>query len=98
MGVLEIHTWGSRKDRLERPDRLIVDLDPVPSLPWRRLTDAGEPLRSLLSDLGLRACVKATGGKGLHFVVPIAHKRDWEFAKDFFNSVAERMVKISPDQ
>jgi len=98
MGVLEIHTWGSRKDRLERPDRLIFDLDPDPSLPWRRLKEAAETLRSLLSDLGLTAFVKTTGGKGLHIVVPIAPKQDWEFAKDFSKSVAERMVKIAPDQ
>ena len=98
MGVLEIHTWGSRKDRLERPDRLIFDLDPDPSLPWRRLKEAGETLRSLLSGLGLTAFVKTTGGKGLHIVVPIAPKQDWEFAKDFSKSVAERMVQIAPDQ
>jgi bifunctional non-homologous end joining protein LigD len=98
MGVLEIHTWGSRKNRLERPDRLIFDLDPDPSLPWRRLKEAGETLRSLLSDLGLAAFVKTTGGKGLHIVVPIVPKQDWEFAKDFSKSVAERMVQIAPDQ
>src|SRR4029078_2848102 len=98
MGVLEIHTWGSRKDRLERPDRLIFDLDPDPSLPWRRLKEAAETLRSLLSDVGLTAFVKTTGGKGLHIVVPIAPKQDWEFAKDFSKSVAERMAKIAPDQ
>jgi bifunctional non-homologous end joining protein LigD len=98
MGVLEIHTWGSRKDRPERPDRLIFDLDPDPSLPWRRLKEAGETLRSLLSDVGLTAFVKTTGGKGLHIVVPIAPKQDWEFAKDFSKSVAERMVQIAPDR
>lgn len=98
MGVLEIHTWGSRKNRVERPDRLIFDLDPDPSLPWRRLKEAGETLRSLLSDLGLTAFVKTTGGKGLHIVVPIAPKQDWEFAKDFSKAVAERLVQIAPDQ
>ena len=98
MGVLEIHTWGSRKDRLERPDRLIFDLDPDPSLPWRRLKEAGETLRALLSDLGLKAFVKTTGGKGLHIVVPIAPKQDWEFAKDFSKSIAERMVQMMPDR
>ena len=98
MGVLEIHTWGSRKDRPERPDRLIFDLDPDSSLPWTRLKEAGETLKSLLSDLGLTAFVKTTGGKGLHIVVPIAPKQDWEFAKDFSKSVAERMVQIAPDR
>jgi bifunctional non-homologous end joining protein LigD len=98
MGVLEIHTWGSRKDRLERPDRLIFDLDPDPSLAWRRVKEAAETLKSLLSDLGLTAFVKTTGGKGLHIVVPIAPKQVWEFAKDFSKTVAEHMVQTAPDQ
>jgi bifunctional non-homologous end joining protein LigD len=52
----------------------------------------------LLSDLGLKAFVKTTGGKGLHIVVPIAPKQDWEFAKDFSKSIAERMVQMMPDR
>ena len=98
IGVLEIHTWGSIKNRLERPDRLIFDLDPDPSLPWKGLKEASETLKSLLSDLGLTAFVKTTGGKGLHIVVPIVPKQDWEFAKDFSKSVAEHIVQSAPDR
>jgi len=97
MGVLELHTWGSRKERLEQPDRLIFDLDPDPSVSWKKLQDAARSLRTRLSDLGLGAFVKTTGGKGLHVVVPIAPKQDWDFAKEFSKSVAHSMVRGAPD-
>ena len=42
MGVLEIHTWGSRQDHLEQPDRLIFDLDPDPALPWQQVKEAAK--------------------------------------------------------
>jgi len=98
IGVLELHTWGSRKERLEQPDRLIFDLDPDPSVSWKKLQDAAHSLRTLLSDLGLGAFVKTTGGKGLHVVVPIAPKQDWDFAKEFSKSVAHSMVRGAPDR
>jgi bifunctional non-homologous end joining protein LigD len=98
MGVLELHTWGSRKERIEQPDRLVFDLDPGASVSWKDLTDAARALRSRLADLELGAFVKTTGGKGLHVVVPITPKQDWNFAKQFCKAVAQWMVHSAPDQ
>jgi bifunctional non-homologous end joining protein LigD len=98
MGVLELHAWGSRKGRIEQPDRLVFDLDPDPSVSWEKLKEAAETLRSRLSDLNLGAFVKTTGGKGLHVVVPITPKRDWNFVKDFCKAFAEGVVRSAPDQ
>ena len=98
MGVLELHTWGSRKERIERPDRLIFDLDPDPSVSWLDLKDAAQTIKSGLSELGLTAFVKTTGGKGLHVVTPITPKQDWDFVKEFSKAVAQSLVKAAPDQ
>jgi bifunctional non-homologous end joining protein LigD len=97
MGVLEIHTWGSREGRIAQPDRMTFDLDPDPSLPWRTLRLAASELRARLGDLGLGAFVKTTGGKGLHFVVPITPKRGWDQIKAFSKAVAESMTRDAPD-
>ena len=98
MGVLELHTWGARQERIERPDRLIFDLDPDPAVSWQGLREAAQRLRSRLSDVGLGAFVKTTGGKGLHVVVPIAPKQSWDFAKEFSKAVAESTVREAPDR
>jgi bifunctional non-homologous end joining protein LigD len=98
MGVLELHTWGSTTDRIDRPDRLIFDLDPDPEISWEPLKQAAESLRAYLSDLGLSSFVKTTGGKGLHVVVPLVPKIDWDTAKEFSRQVAQQMVRRAPDR
>ena len=96
MGVLELHAWGSRKEKINRPDRLIFDLDPDPAVPWNRLRDAARRLHWRLADLGLNAFVKTTGGKGLHVVVPIQRRAGWDQVSGFARTLAYRMAEDSP--
>jgi bifunctional non-homologous end joining protein LigD len=98
MGVLEIHTWGARRDRLERPDRMIFDLDPDEGLPWERVLEAARELRDRLAELGLTSFVKTTGGKGLHVVVPLRRRHGWDEVKEFSAAVAEERVRRRPDR
>jgi bifunctional non-homologous end joining protein LigD len=98
MGVLELHTWGCTTDHLDRPDRLIFDLDPDPEISWEPLKEAAQSLRAYLAGLGLASFVKTTGGKGLHVVVPLVPKIDWDTAKEFSTRVAHRMVHQAPDR
>jgi bifunctional non-homologous end joining protein LigD len=99
MSVLEIHSWGSRSDRLEQPDRLIFDLDPDEGLPWKRVVAAALRVRDLLAAHGLTTFVKTTGGKGLHVVLPISPRRpDWEAAKSFTRGVADLLVADAPTE
>ncbi len=97
-GVIEMHPWGSRAPRLERPDRLIFDFDPDPELPFSELQTAVTLLRTLLDEMKLVGFLKTTGGKGLHVVLPIRATLDWDEAKDFTRSVAEFMVRTFPDR
>jgi bifunctional non-homologous end joining protein LigD len=93
IGALEIHVWGSRADNIERPDRLIFDLDPDPAVAWPRVVESARQIRDFLSELGLTSFVKTTGGKGLHLVVPIERRHDWDEAKEFCRRVAEVIVE-----
>ncbi|HWZ73018.1 MAG TPA: non-homologous end-joining DNA ligase [Casimicrobiaceae bacterium] len=97
-GVLELHPWGSRKPRLDRPDRLIFDFDPDDAVEWDELVAAVGVLRTLLGDLGLTGFLKTTGGKGLHVVVPIRAALDWEQAKGFTKAIADLMARTFPDR
>lgn len=98
MGVLEVHTWGSTKERLERPDRLTFDLDPDPSVPWRQVIEAAQLTKTLLGELGLVSFLKTTGGKGLHVVTPIQRTLDWDETKTFAKLVADHLVSTIPQR
>ncbi|MBI3461680.1 MAG: DNA ligase D [Planctomycetes bacterium] len=98
MGVLEIHPWGSRRDNVERPDRLIFDLDPDPSVAWPRVIEGAKHVRDTLADLGLTSFVKTTGGRGLHVVVPIQRRLEWPEVKEFCKAVVEQVARAAPAQ
>jgi bifunctional non-homologous end joining protein LigD len=97
-GALEFHTWGSRVDELEKPDRMIFDLDPAPDVPWSKVVEAAELVHGLLEELRLRAFLKTTGGKGLHVVVPLARRHDWEEVKSFSEAVAVQLASALPER
>ena len=97
LGTLELHVWAARRDRLDRPDRLIFDLDPDEALPFGRVARAAEDMRDLLEGLGLASFPKLTGGKGMHIVVPIERRSGWDEARAFARAVAERLEAEDPD-
>jgi bifunctional non-homologous end joining protein LigD len=97
IGALEIHAWGSRADKLEQPDRLVFDLDPDTHVPWTTVIQSARQVRQFLQELGLESFVKTTGGKGLHLVVPIDRRHDWQEAKAFCKRVADLIVAADPN-
>ena len=96
MGVIELHAWGSTTRDLEHPDRMVFDLDPDPRVAWREVMRAAHHVRERLEHLGLESFVKTTGGKGLHVVVPLAPRHDWEEVKLFSRALAESIVSERP--
>ena len=98
MNVLEIDPWGSRADDVERPDRIIFDLDPDAAVPWLRVVDAAREMRQRLADEGLVSFVKTTGGKGLHVVVPILPEQEWPAVNAFCADFAKAAVHDAPER
>ena len=97
-GVVEFHPWGSRMPRLDRPDRLIFDLDPDDGLAWEALATAVGLVRTLLQELALEGFLKTTGGKGMHVVVPVRPTLSWDDAKTFARDVAMLLARTFPDR
>ena len=95
-GVIEFHTWGATLPRADRPDRMTLDLDPAPDLPWARVADGARLVRGLLDELGLASFLKTTGGKGLHVVVPLLRRHRWDEVKGFSRAVAEQLARVLP--
>jgi bifunctional non-homologous end joining protein LigD len=96
IGILEIHTWNSVVEQLERPNRIVFDLDPGPGVEWRRVVEAARLVRARLLALGLESFVKTTGSKGVHVVVPLPSGATWEASSAFARRVAEDIVREAP--
>jgi bifunctional non-homologous end joining protein LigD len=96
MNVIEFHTWNATKDAIDKPDRMIFDLDPGEGVSWRFMQDAAQLVRIFLKELQLASFLKTSGGKGLHVVVPIKRLRDWITVKDFSQAIVEHLAKVIP--
>lgn len=95
--ALEIHPWGSTAKDWERPDILVMDLDPGDDVPWEEVLAAACEIRERLRLAGLGAFVKTSGGKGLHVAAPLAPRAEWPEVKAFAKSMAEAMASDSPE-
>ncbi len=98
MGTIELHTWGSKTNKIEVPDRITLDLDPDPALPWRSVIEATRLTLALLDELKLDAFVKTTGGKGMHIVIPIKPDADWDHVKEFSKKISTFMERQIPER
>jgi bifunctional non-homologous end joining protein LigD len=96
MDVLEIHTWNSRFHDVERPDRMVIDLDPGQAVEWPAVIEAARFVRSLLRTIDLDCFVKTTGGRGLHLVIPLRPRADWSECLAFARAFALALVRRQP--
>lgn len=94
-GVVELHASGARTSAPTRPDRLVLDLDPDPDLPFLCVRDEALRLHDLLAEIGMESFVKTTGGKGLHVAVSIAttpESPDWTALRRFTRSLGKALA------
>jgi len=98
IAALEIHDWSVSLKHLDKPDRLVFDLDPDEELPFAVLRAAAQEVRDFLTDLGLESFLKATGGKGVHVVAPLTPRAGWDEVKAFAKAVADTLVDVRPDR
>jgi bifunctional non-homologous end joining protein LigD len=98
MGTIEFHIWGAQADDLERPDRVVFDLDPDEDLGFDAVKQAATELRGLLDELGLESVPMVTGGKGIHVIVPLRRGAGWETVKLFARTVASHFADQKPDR
>jgi bifunctional non-homologous end joining protein LigD len=96
MGTIEFHGWGSLNADIEKPDRLVFDLDPDEGLGFAEVKRAANDLRAILADIGLQTFPMLTGGKGLHVIVPLQPRAEWPEVKDFAQRFAIAMATAEP--
>ncbi|MEU8916873.1 non-homologous end-joining DNA ligase [Streptomyces nigrescens] len=94
---LTFHRWLSRAARPEHPDRLVFDLDP-PGPDFEAVREAARQLCGLLDELGLPAVLMTTGSKGLHAIVPLDGKSDFDTVRGFAQEAAAVLAERHPDR
>jgi bifunctional non-homologous end joining protein LigD len=94
--VLEFHPAPVRADRLERPDLLVVDVDP-PAGAFEMAVEVARLVLETLGDLGLEAGVKTTGGEGLHIVAPIERRYDARRLRGAASELTRIVAERAPD-
>lgn len=94
--VVEFHTQNALASAYDMPNRLVFDLDPGKGVAWPAIREAAVLLRAFLTELGLPAWLKTSGGKGLHVVVPIRPKYDWDTVKAFSQAIVAHLAQHIP--
>jgi len=98
MNVLEWHLWGSRNADVEKPDRIVFDIDPDEGLGFQHVRDAALDIRKALKDRGLESFALVSGGKGVHVIAPLKPKAEWPEVKAFCKQLAQDMADAEPDR
>jgi bifunctional non-homologous end joining protein LigD len=98
MGALELHIWGSHNKTLEKPDRLVFDFDPDEEVDFAMVKLGATEMRQRLKSIGIESFCMTTGGKGLHVVVPLKPKHQWDDIKAFAEAMARMMAADDPDR
>ena len=98
MNTIEFHTWNSTSRHIDKPDRVVFDLDPGEGVSWAHVQEGALLVHTLLSELGLESWLKTSGGKGLHVVVPLAPKLGYDAVKGFSQSVVQHLAATIPQR
>jgi bifunctional non-homologous end joining protein LigD len=96
--VIELHTGNAVISSVDRPDRMVFDLDPGEGVPWGQVQEAAQLVHAFLGELGLSAFLKTSGGKGLHVVIPLRRQHDWDTVKDFSKAIVQHMAQTIPQR
>nr|WP_295887819.1 DNA ligase D [uncultured Devosia sp.] len=98
MNVLEWHLWGSLTKNVEKPERIIFDIDPDEGLGFEHIRAAATDIRDELAALGLESYALVSGGKGIHVIAPLRPITEWDEVKGFCKAFAQRLADKYPDR
>src|SRR4051812_14493111 len=98
LGCIELHTWHSRVDDIERPDYMLIDLDPTTDDQWEHVLAIALVVREVLDELELPSYPKTSGSTGLHILTPIKPELPFPEVRRFAKAVAEEVERRVADQ
>ena len=97
--VITTHLYLSRLDDLEKPDRMIYDLDPPhETRGYSGVRKAALDIRGVMTELDLKCWVQTTGSQGFHVVIPLDRTMTFDAVRDFAQDVSRLLIKRNPGQ
>ena len=98
LGCIELHTWHSRVPEIERPDYLLIDLDPTSDGQWPFVREIALVVKEVLDGLALRSYPKTSGATGLHILAPIKPELTFPSVRDIAKALAKEVERRIDDQ
>ncbi len=98
LGCIELHTWHSRIDDIEKPDYLLIDLDPTTDDQWPYVRQIALVVRDVMDELGLASYPKTSGATGLHILAPIKPELQFPEVRRFAKQLAVEVERRVGDQ
>src|SRR5438093_1456229 len=97
LGCIELHTWHSRVPEVNKPDYLLIDLDPSEGNPWAHVREIAMAGKRVMDDLGLPCYPKTSGVTGLHILIPIVPELDFPLVREIARAIAKSIVALVPE-
>jgi bifunctional non-homologous end joining protein LigD len=98
LGCIDLHTWHARIDDVDRPDYLLIDLDPSEGNPWEHVREIALVVKEVMDELGLASFPKTSGATGLHILAPIRPELKFPAVRDFAKALAKEVERRIDDQ
>jgi bifunctional non-homologous end joining protein LigD len=98
LGCIELHTWHCRVTDVERPDYLLIDLDPSEGNPWELVPEIALVVKEVMDELGLASFPKTSGATGFHILAPIKPELRFPEVRRFAKALAQEVERRIDDQ
>jgi bifunctional non-homologous end joining protein LigD len=96
LGCIELHTWHSRVPDVNKPDYLLIDLDPSEGNPWSHVREIAVAAKQVMDQLGVASYPKTSGVTGMHILVPIVPELEFPLVREIARAMAKEIVKLVP--
>jgi bifunctional non-homologous end joining protein LigD len=98
LGCIELHTWHSRVEAIEKPDYLLIDLDPTEDGQWPYVREIALVVREVMDELGLASFPKTSGATGFHIMAPIKPELPFPHVRNLAKALAQEVERRVGDQ
>ena len=95
LGCIEINPWFSTMKKVNYPDYLAIDLDPL-EIPFKKVIETAKAVKEVLDRAKATGFCKTSGATGIHIYIPLNKKYDFEISREFAHVIAELTNDLVP--